>query len=82
MNEGLPEQIGGVKERAVSEIERYILAYASAAYGAMYAADPDFRADVTTGADPIIGNAMKMAVRHLQLVQQLRIEMDEKETGA
>jgi hypothetical protein len=77
MDEGLPNQIEGMRQQAVSEIERYILAYSAAAYGAMYAADPNFRDNVADQADPIIGNAMKMAVRHLELVQQLRIEVDD-----
>jgi hypothetical protein len=81
MDEGIPGQIDGIRQQAISEIERYILAYSAAAYGALYAADPAFRADVVSQADPIIGNAMKMAIRHMQLMQELRVQVDEPETG-
>jgi hypothetical protein len=76
-SQALPSQITGMRDRALGEIEQYILAYSAAAYGALYAADPSFREDVSDGGDAIIGNAMKMAVRHLELVQELRLQMEE-----
>lgn len=80
--DNIPHQIDQIRNQAISEIERYMLAYAAAAYGALYATEADFRDDISGEANAIIGNAMKMAVRHLELVQQLRVEVeDEPEDG-